>query len=81
MGDFEGRVLHKMIVKLQWPITTTREKPTILVYNQDRTVFQEFEIDQMLKNLFNGRLKIYCKAKINKRQELVLGRIVKDQDW
>lgn len=81
MGDFEGRVLHKMIVKMQWPLATTTSIPEILIYNKDKSFWSTVPLENHYKKLFAGKLKIYCKAHVNKNKELVIDKIIPDQAW
>lgn len=68
-----------MIVKLQWPITTTEDVPQILIYNQDRSFWSTYPA-KGYKKIFKNRLKFYCHAKF-KNGELILGKEVRNQDW
>jgi len=70
-----------MIVKMQWPITTTAKIPTILIYNRDRSFWSEYPINNTLRKLFQGKLKIYCKVTFNEKNELYIDKVIKNQDW
>lgn len=66
-----------MIVKCQFPLGGTAQ---ILIYDKSRTVTWLQDVTPEWKLLFNGKLKIYCKAHLE-GTVLVVDDLVEDQDW
>lgn len=72
-----------MIVKIQWPITTTEETPQMLIYNEDRSFQTTWPVTKEYKRFFQNRLKFYVHAKFEKGK-LILGKEEKNPnliDW
>jgi hypothetical protein len=72
-----------LIVKIQWPVTTTEKVPQMLIYNKDRSFQTTWPATEEYKQFFKNRLKFYVHAKF-KKGELILGKEEKDPkliDW
>jgi hypothetical protein len=71
-----------VIVKLQTNLNNVNGEggTTLLIYNQDRSVLQQFEVDQGIKDLMNGRIKAYFEARVIHDSIEILGP-APDQDW
>lgn len=71
----------KEIFKLQRSIITSAPHPQMLAYNESRDILGEFPLSKELKKMFGGKLKIYVEAFVDKADNLVIVRKVKNQDW
>lgn len=70
--------MARMIVKVQNSITTTHQTQQILVYDEARTVFQQFPAEGELADM---PLKSFWYAHIDKKKQLVLDRPAPEQEW
>ncbi len=70
------------IVKAQRSIVSS-VGPQMLVYNQDRSLFVQFDMtpEELDKVFGKGELKIYLFAVLNDKGELGLFEPVPEQDW
>ncbi len=50
------------IVKVQIPLVTSEPNPMCLVYNEDRSVMDQFPISRSLRSLLRGQLKSFWHA-------------------
>jgi len=73
--------MSKQIFKMQASITTTQEFRQVLIYNEDRSVTVQIDMDESLEELFDGELKIYVEGEVNKDKQLEIHDIVEEQDW
>jgi hypothetical protein len=70
-----------MIVKLQKPLVwPAEEQPTVLVYNRDRSIEIQIPYTEKWSAWFGSRLKRYAQT-YYRNNELVIGRVVADQNW
>ena len=73
--------MTKHIIKVQRPLFTTEPNPQVLVYNQDRSICQQFPFTEELQELFRDDvLKLYFEATI-RNGELTLVNNIEQQDW
>jgi hypothetical protein len=73
--------MTKHIIKVQRPLHTTEPNPQVLVYNQDRSILQQFPFTEELQELFRDDvLKLYFEATL-RRGELTLVKNIEQQDW
>jgi len=49
----------RIIVKVQTPVVTSEPHPMALVYNEDRSIFDQFPITAQLLKILKGELKSY----------------------
>lgn len=72
-----------MIVKIQRSLATSHSQATALIYNRDRSVLYECPLHDDLEGLFGEReFTIYCHAGLNEKQQLVIGRKLRNNpDW
>lgn len=76
------------IFKVQLSLQTTAPKPTILIYNKDRSIYWEGEADKQIKNWlmqaeelgYGTRHKAYFKGKLIKTK-VILSTLADEQDW
>ena len=68
-----------MIVKIQRSITSS-EGPSMLIYNQDRSIMEQLPLPPEMERWFGKRLKRYAEARIVSSQ-LIIDHEVPDQDW
>lgn len=73
--------MAKHIIKVQRPLHTTEPHPQVLVYNQDRSILQQFPFTEELQELFRDDvLKLYFEATL-RNGELTLVNNIEQQDW
>ncbi len=53
---------NSVIVKVQLPVVTSEPSPMCLVYNEDRSVLNQFPVSAAVKNLLRGKLKSFWHA-------------------
>ena len=69
-----------MIIKIQRSIVTNMPVPQVVIYNEDRSIFWQGPMPEDIKKLMGRYSKVYAKAKIV-GTEVVVDRIIADQDW
>jgi hypothetical protein len=69
-----------MIVKIQRPLFSSNECPTVLIYNKDRTVEYQTPYNNEWETWFGDKLKRYTKAYLHKGI-LVIKQPVQDKSW
>ena len=75
------RGFKREVVKLQRPLVTN-EEPTVLIYNEDKSVTVRYPLTDSLKQAFGDDFKQYWLADVpEKRGELLLLKQVKEQEW
>lgn len=62
----QKRVL-RMTVKVQRSIVTSNSVATVLVYNKDRSIIDEFDMPEELAKIMGDELKIYCIAEYDRK--------------
>ena len=72
---------RRFIVKVQLPITITEPILRVLIYNEDKSVFQMFEATDELIERVGPRKKKYMWAHIDEDSKLVLDEDAPEQDW
>lgn len=73
--------MSKHIVKVQRSITSSDGRERVLIYNKDRTILQEFDMADDLKEWFRpGELDLYFEATF-KEGVLTLGDHLPSQDF
>lgn len=71
----------KVLVKVQQSIATGHDKQQVLVYNQDRSIFAQFDMTPDLKRALKGDLKSYWFATLRPNGELTLDRRTGWRTW
>ena len=70
---------NAMIVKVQLPLMG---EPLMLVYNKDRSIIGQFEVDPQLKSMMKGRMKAYFYANpVLVHDQVQIIKPAPDQDW
>lgn len=69
-----------VIVKVQQSIVSSQPKPTVLIYNRDRSFQYEGGLNQDMIDTLAGRPKAYFEAHLE-RTGLVIGEEVEEQPW
>lgn len=69
-----------MIVKIQRSLFPPGAA-TMLIYNEDRTVFYQDRLSKAVKNLLGGSLKGYFHAHVDKDGLLRIGQRAPAQSW
>lgn len=69
------------IAKLQRSVATSKENKQVLIYNQAKTLIVEIDLTPKLDKMFGENDKIFAKCSISPKNELVIGDLVKQQDW
>lgn len=73
--------MAKEICKLQRPLWSTEDKPKILVYNEDKSLFMEVNMTpELIDNVFGDEFKVFKECKL-KGETLEIGATVEWQDW
>ena len=70
-----------MVLKLQRPLSTNAEVPTILAYNQDRSLLEDLTIDEGILSYFEDQYKVYVFARLWVNGTLQLVKPVPAEDW
>ena len=70
----------QFIVKVQVPLASNHPEPEALIYNQDRSLMQQFPMSKALRQLMKGYDKRYFHAGFDKGT-LTIGKPTKAQDW
>jgi len=82
-----------LIVKMQWPLDHYDPHggpPLVLIYNEDRSIYETFPCSQELFEAMGGTgkkrerppfIKRFFKVHINKDRMLVIDEPVPDQGW
>jgi len=68
----------KFIVKVQLAIMGDDD---VLIYNEDKTVMEQFPRPRGLKTMMKGKIKQFFYAYTDKNKMLVLDRLAPWQDW
>lgn len=72
------------IVKVQTPMMGWHKEETdtpILIYNEDKTIVEEFPAPKGIKNMMGGELKQYFYAHSDAKKRIVLDRLAPWQEW
>jgi hypothetical protein len=69
-----------MIVKIQLSTSTTGTKQKMLIYDKSRKYRFEDDASEQVKELMNGRLKVFFAARMN-GSKIELLEEIEDQEW
>lgn len=70
----------EFIVKVQASLMTTCAQQQCLIYNEDRTLFQEFPMSHDLQKIMRGKDKAFFNAAFD-NGELTINEETKEQSW
>ena len=81
----EAQDENRFIIKIQISITTTASMRQALVYNEDRTVMEQFDAPKDLIRRVGNRMlhgpKRFFWAHIDERKILIIDENAPDQSW
>jgi len=69
-----------MIVKIQTSLDSSDGVQRALIYNKDKSVQYEMEVDDNIKSIMKGRLKPYFRAELVGTR-ISLGEEMPEQSW
>lgn len=72
--------MNNLIVKVQLSISTSHNKRQCLIYNEDRSLLQEFEAPPALLKIMGGADKKYFNASLT-LGELSINEPTQEQNW
>lgn len=71
-----------LIVKVQRPIRTNESVPMYLIYNADRSIFEQLPETLNLKLMFpQGVYKVYRNILFNEKGQVMIGDAAPEQEW
>lgn len=70
-----------MIFKVQQSLFTTENRPTVLLYDEGRTVIVQMELTDVLRKLLGSDPKQFWECGINPKGEINLQRRISWQKW
>jgi len=71
-----------MIYKLQRSLLTNEQKPRLLVCNEDKSHFHEFDLEDDVKKLFGNEYKVFVNGEIEDDGLMHFdSEILEDQGW
>jgi len=72
---------EKFIVKVQLPLSFSGTRPMCLIYNENRSLQQQFAVDRPIKSIMGKSAKRYFYAEHMPNGELHIGDQAPDQEW
>jgi hypothetical protein len=73
--------MSQFIVKVQMPIASNHDEPEVMVYNEDRSVMQQFPLSDDLREIMGEELKKYFYAHTGMDGFLHLDGEAPAQEW
>ena len=70
-----------MIVKIQTSIHTTHAAQQVIVYNEDRSFFVEFDMDNGTRYHMMGKKKKFFEVEIADNKKFNIIKELSDQGW
>jgi len=89
MGKFKEKSIDEMnkplkkgefIVKVQQSLATNGESSQMLIYNEDKSILFEDDLDESVKIILKGCHKAYFKARLNEGM-IKIGEEIPNQSW